>query len=192
MRQAERNQQGYGAFDCAVYKKIYCFNLAIKMLSYIYIMDNKDVIKKTFRFNCEKCNYNTCKKSSWINHLQTKKHNDNGQNKNDNKCICGKKYTNRHNLSRHKKTCKIINNTENNEETLKMDKKMFQMPKNAHFCLSCGKSYKFQSSLSKHKKNCYVIQYDNEDDSQISNTQDNNIIMMEIKDMLKELLNRTK
>ena len=75
-------------------------------------MDNKKV-SESIKFFCEKCNYITTVKSNYYKHLTTAKHikitNDNDVLlKNNNKnivCRCGKEYNNRHNLSRHKKTC---------------------------------------------------------------------------------------
>ena len=71
------------------------------------------------RFSCLNCDYNTCKKSSYDNHLNSKKHKmvtggyDMGQNyaaimpANSNLfiCSCGKQYLHRQGLWRHKKLC---------------------------------------------------------------------------------------
>ena len=48
------------------------------------------------KFCCEKCDYTSFRKSDYNKHLQSKKHNDNNDNMNDNKklsynCECGKK-----------------------------------------------------------------------------------------------------
>lgn len=68
-------------------------------------------------FECIKCNYNTCKKSSWNKHIQTKKHLGQlfdkkcyekvAQTNNDlNVCdACGKSYKHYTSLYRHKKKC---------------------------------------------------------------------------------------
>jgi len=63
-------------------------------------------------FCCEKCHYNTCKKSQYDRHLLTPKHKNGKNDKNDNEkvphalsCSCGKKYKHLSGLSRHKKTC---------------------------------------------------------------------------------------
>ena len=76
--------------------------------------------KKAQIFNCVFCNYNTCYKSKWLRHNDTKKHKDNTMATNDNNlgnlgnlgnnehifiCPCGKKYLHRSGLSRHKKSC---------------------------------------------------------------------------------------
>jgi hypothetical protein len=69
------------------------------------------------KFNCDICDYKTCKKSSYDNHLLSAKHeknmNDNKMVTNDNalvilkkcECECGKQYTFYSGLSRHKKNC---------------------------------------------------------------------------------------
>ena len=85
--------------------------------------DNKKVEKVENNYYCEKCNYITCKKTDYVKHLQTKKHNDNILDNNDNikisVCICGKKYKDRHSLSRHKRNCKKIANSEITAEMMK-------------------------------------------------------------------------
>ena len=76
-------------------------------------MDNIKVPKNPTTFVCEKCDYRTHHKRDYEKHILTAKHNkitnDNIEvQKSTNKnivCICGKEYNNRHNLSRHKKTC---------------------------------------------------------------------------------------
>jgi len=76
-------------------------------------------------FNCSECDYNTSRKSKWERHLQTTKHkmitNDNKMiTKKVHNCDCGKSYTQRSNLSRHKKKCpKIIKKSEENPENKK-------------------------------------------------------------------------
>jgi hypothetical protein len=71
-------------------------------------MMTKNVQKSSTNFICEKCDYNTCRKSQYERHLQTKKHN------NDKSVIkqvflcknCNKEYKYRQGLHTHKKTCK--------------------------------------------------------------------------------------
>ena len=82
--------------------------------------------KKKVIYNCEKCNYNTPKKTDYFRHLNTKKHlkkisrkqNENKKNfntektkKNENTilemCECGKKFKTRGGLWKHKKKCNI-------------------------------------------------------------------------------------
>ena len=83
-------------------------------------MDNIKVLKSTIEFICEQCCYKSRDKSNYEKHLLTAKHqritkmitNDNEKvlNCTETKCICdcGKEYKNRHNLSRHKKVCKLV------------------------------------------------------------------------------------
>jgi hypothetical protein len=82
-------------------------------------MDTPKVAKVAEIFNCIKCDYNTCRKSNFDKHLATDKHkkhqNDtNGYKKvakvaEDKKisCVCGKSYTHKQNMYRHKKTCNL-------------------------------------------------------------------------------------
>jgi hypothetical protein len=71
-----------------------------------------NVAKNRREYNCEKCNYNTCKLGDWKKHLETKKHN-NSKTVIDNVaksrphliCECGKTYKYRSGHYRHKKTC---------------------------------------------------------------------------------------
>jgi hypothetical protein len=80
----------------------------------------------TEHYSCKKCDYSTCKKSSWIKHLGTQKHNFNKvENVSNSKCLtcpdCNKEYKDRSGLWYHIKKCKqknIINDElKNNEET---------------------------------------------------------------------------
>ena len=87
-------------------------------------MDYKKSRKKSQKvariFHCEKCDYRTSKSYDWKKHLNTKKHNDYTMTTDDYtkvaksrakniptsfECECGKKYCNRQNLHRHKKSC---------------------------------------------------------------------------------------
>ena len=101
------------------------------------------------KFFCEKCNYSTCKKSSWNKHIKTKKHirkvAQNVRNvrkvakkvakKVANKkfsCeFCGKKYSHRSTLCTHKKTCTVKKGIEEKkEEEEKKEKLWFEENKN--------------------------------------------------------------
>ena len=75
------------------------------------------------KYNCEKCNYVTCKKSDYLKHLQTQKHNlgeilINDKKKVANKtfdCICGKIYKHNQSLFNHKKKCVFVKEETNND-----------------------------------------------------------------------------
>ena len=79
------------------------------------------------KFYCEKCNFNTCRKSHYEKHLLTQKHkylqnNDAVATKKKYVCDCGKEYNYRQSLYNHRKTCKgekkenIIIQSENKDE----------------------------------------------------------------------------
>jgi len=85
---------------------------------------NKNLLISGYRFFCNSCEYGTDKKSSYKDHLSSKKHNT---HKNTNepqiekfKCnTCDRKYKDNSGLWRHKKICKPINKEidSNNEPT---------------------------------------------------------------------------
>ena len=79
------------------------------------------------KFYCEKCNFNTSRKSHYEKHLLTEKHkylqnNDAVATKKKYVCDCGKEYNYRQSLYNHRKTCKgekkenIIIQSENKDE----------------------------------------------------------------------------
>lgn len=75
------------------------------------------VAKSCSLFECEFCDYTTCKKSSWLKHNDTKKHKNNEMVHNGTskvakscstekfKCVCGKSYKFHSGYYRHKSTC---------------------------------------------------------------------------------------
>jgi hypothetical protein len=76
-------------------------------------------------FYCDVCEYNTSRKSSMDKHLNSKKHKEeiwrmelSGGEKGSEvfKCKCGNRYTHASSLSRHKRTCSISVNDENNKK----------------------------------------------------------------------------
>ena len=87
--------------------------------------------KSSEKFHCDLCDFYTCKKSQYLRHLLTRKHQDNDNNdknsdilvpKGSNSffCECGKIYKFRQGLHFHKKTCNITQNdneTNNNKTT---------------------------------------------------------------------------
>jgi hypothetical protein len=75
-------------------------------------MNDKNVSKVSTEYCCIVCNYNTGYKRDYNKHLLTAKHkmmtNDDkkvSKVSKEFKCECGKEYTNRHSLCRHKKKC---------------------------------------------------------------------------------------
>ena len=94
-------------------------------------LGHKSCRKVAQEYYCEKCDYTTCKLSSWKKHIKTKKHNDNQMVTDDNNlgkkgrkgasnkwiCGCGKSYKYKSGLSRHKSTCTYI--VEDTEEHTK-------------------------------------------------------------------------
>lgn len=89
------------------------------------------------KFFCKKCNYSTCKKSSWNKHIKTKKHcRKVAQNVRNVRKVaekvahkkfscefCGKKYSHRSTLCTHKKTCNVKKELEEIEELKEIQKK---------------------------------------------------------------------
>ena len=84
--------------------------------------------KNEIIYNCIFCDFNTCKKTDFTRHNTTQKHISNIKatecnKKNENSpkylCeICEKSYTNRTGLWRHKKTCKIADNSDTEGENV--------------------------------------------------------------------------
>ena len=74
-------------------------------------MTYKKSAKNSFFFECELCDYNTCKKGDYCRHLQTQKHKNNEILINGAltvkvfTCECGKKYKHNQSLYNHKKKC---------------------------------------------------------------------------------------
>jgi hypothetical protein len=94
--------------------------LILKNIIFYYVMttyDNEINNKLCLKFYCEKCNYTTSKKSSFVNHNESKRHKNNLLTTNDNAnyaklCLnkytcesCEKIFNDRAGLWRHKKKC---------------------------------------------------------------------------------------
>ncbi len=91
--------------------------------------------KNEKKYVCKKCDFKCCYKCDWDRHTRTSKHkhnikwNKNGTEnpKTDDKnelfyCLCGKSYSTKSNLGKHKKNCKsIVNNNTLSENEPKMD-----------------------------------------------------------------------
>jgi len=103
------------------------------------------------KYTCDVCDYITSRKSSYDKHLSTGKHNKITMTTMcSHKCVCGKLYSNRQNLYRHKKLCDVVNNP-----TAKVAEVAKSLPRVCHsYVCDCGRAYKHASSLSKHKKAC--------------------------------------
>ena len=86
------------------------------------------------RFCCSICDYNTCKKSSYDNHINSMKHKKNLESTKINNNMpkicsdeftcqnCGKQYKERTGLWRHNKKCIINEKFENQENNIKLNK----------------------------------------------------------------------
>ena len=128
-------------------------------------MEYEKTTENDGNYHCLVCDFLTCRESHWKKHIETKKHkrntNDDVAKKQEYKCECGKKYTTRQNLHRHKKKCILTENSDDDIGVAKNGKKwqkMAKCPKMSKnekiFKCDCGKIYKHQCSLSKHKAKC--------------------------------------
>jgi hypothetical protein len=83
-------------------------------------MTTKFKVNPTQQYFCDSCDYNTSKKSNYDQHILTRKHITTTaglQNPATSiMCDCGKSFSCRQNIHRHKKKCFVVNN--NNESTL--------------------------------------------------------------------------
>jgi hypothetical protein len=100
-------------------------------------MEKLPKVAKVARFNCEKCAYNTSKKSSWAKHIVTIKHQLSNYPKKlsivDNKkvakkhsrfyCKCGKNYQFQSGLCKHRKKCYLHNDNNFKKEEIFLEKK---------------------------------------------------------------------
>ena len=72
------------------------------------------------KYYCEKCDYETCRKSDLRKHINSKKHNTTKiQQKSHYKCECGKEYRHRASLYNHKKKCNYKEEQEDKREQKK-------------------------------------------------------------------------
>ena len=85
-------------------------------------METNTFTGKCLKFYCNKCNFNCSKQSNFNKHLLTAKHKMETEETHKipknallNVCNCGKEYTSRSGLWKHKKKCSILHNT--NEHT---------------------------------------------------------------------------
>ena len=116
------------------YDKFFIF-FAEKYLGFFYIdnisMEINDFYpKKTLKYECKTCDFNTCNKKDYNRHTLTKKHMINvsqsfspeNTQKPKYECICGKIYKENSGLWRHKKVCNIENETKEQIEEQIEDK----------------------------------------------------------------------
>ena len=98
-----------------------------KKINNVKVSENIDSNKKdqkSSHFVCEKCSFETSRKSQFDRHLLTSKHTRiTKDNKMDNKkvpniysCICGNKYNYLSGLCKHKKKCSFLNNNQEEKE----------------------------------------------------------------------------
>lgn len=110
------------------------------------------------KYNCQKCDYHSNKLSQWKRHLTTNKHKmltdvyTKGSKPSIFTCDCGRSYSHRQSLSRHKQNCgghKMLTNADGSIQN-----------ENASpgFECICGKTYMHRQSLCKHEKICKLKQ----------------------------------
>jgi hypothetical protein len=128
---------------------------------------------KKLKYNCIQCDFICNNKKDYNKHLLTKKHYHNGNPDIDNgdnifnfKCHCGKEYSNRGTLYRHRIKCVT---------------QQISIPNNykvqIYICL-CGKEYKHLSSYSRHRKICCFLK----------ETCDNNLDLADVKSYNPEMI----
>lgn len=116
--------------------------------------------KSPKKYNCEICDYSTCKKGDYNKHLLTRKH---------------KIATNIEQKSRQKK------NSENNK--INKEQLQFNISKNLYICNTCGKSYKVRNSFWYHRQKCIST---NENDNEFNIVSSNNPLSNNVIDLIKE------
>ena len=135
-------------------------------------------------YKCKICDYTTSRKSSYEKHLSTDKHIKTTMTTTcSHMCSCGKVYSNRQNLYRHKKVCNVPNNS-----TAKVAEVANSLPKVSHvYECECGRTYRHASSLSKHKRTClHVVEAENENQS-VDNTK-----VLEVLETVNDKLDKTE
>ena len=115
-------------------------------------LGNKKVSKSNSSlYRCDICDYSSSLRSNYLKHLSTDKHKKRAIVAGvAHSCTCGKVFTRRDSLYRHKKTCAT------SEVILPKVVKCFQMFPNTEEVnkCECGKAYKTRSGLWKHQKTC--------------------------------------
>ena len=75
------------------------------------------------KYYCDICNSQYHNKSNYNRHIKSKSHIENAENaeklsntiSNSNKCVCNKTFAHASSASRHRKTCKMINNNKDDK-----------------------------------------------------------------------------
>ena len=126
-------------------------------------MEKLPKVAKVARFNCEKCAYNTSKKSSFDKHLVTKKHQlstlsylSNGFIQKLPKsasirffCKCGKNYQFQSGLCKHKKKCSLHNDNHFKKEEIFLEKKPPNIEKEENMVGLFKEFLKSQAAINK-------------------------------------------
>ena len=97
-------------------------------------MDNNFTQITQYKFICEKCDFKSNKKNDYNRHLMTSKHlkitSDNNFTHNNNKnykCECSKEFRYSSGLSKHKKTCIFLKNTNTDLITIENKKEIIEL-----------------------------------------------------------------
>jgi hypothetical protein len=144
-------------------------------------MDNKSCKKVANKYFCEKCDYNTSRKSSYDKHLLTAFHNMDNKSckKVANKYFCEKcDYNTSRKSSYDNHLLTAFHNMDN--KSCKVAEKVA----NEHYKCNCGKVYKYNTGLYKHKTQCLKSNITGNIDistaAQLINTANNITFVMDI------------
>lgn len=153
-------------------------------------LGNTEVTKsKSKKYACEACDYITSQKANYTKHLSTGKHNKITMTTGcSHKCVCGKLYSNRQNLYRHRKTCDVVNNPTAKVTEVTNCFQMFPEDHNRHEC-ACGSTYSTRSGLWKHKRAC--LHGVGEAENVVLPTVDNTEVL-EVLDLLQSKMDRAE
>jgi phage FluMu protein Com len=141
------------------------------------IIVNRKVGESSNIFACEKCSFNTVKKSNYDEHILTAKHlksinvNENVAKKSSVFACekCNFNTVKKSNYDKHILTAKHLKSINVTENVAKSSKKS-----TTHICTICNKIYKEASGLWKHKKKCPNTENTNKTDIQTTTDSSNN------------------
>ena len=112
--------------------------------------------KPNGKHHCKYCAFRTSHLGDWNKHLLTSKHKKRQIAANHpHNCACGKVFTRKDSLNRHKKSCEYAENVAAKNPENPICFQMFPDHSDANIC-ECGKSYKTRSGLWKHQKQCLL------------------------------------